>query len=551
MRWSEWRRAALLCRFDRPVSAAIAHLCVRRRIHMLWLRTALFTLLVPGTVLGLVPFALTAGTKGQRIVLGTPHLLGFALLLAGVAIIIWCFIDFVRRGRGTPAPYDPPRKLVVAGLYTYVRNPQYAGVILVAVGEAILSGRIVLFGYAVFLAVGYHLFVRFYEEPTLRRKFGEEYVRYCAAVSRWLPHRSRQSFPVAAGSFHLGYRPALDGVRGLAILMVLSAHTHLLPDTFGFMGVELFFALSGFLITTLLIEEWRENGTVSRRAFYTRRALRLLPALLAMLAIFLGYAAVSGPRRFFRHNLHEALFGLFYCTNWMQVYDEYYFRFLRHTWSLSVEEQFYFLWPAILLWRLRRASLSSTVNLLLLVGILFWAVRAFLFLSTVVNTTQLANALHPESLILGCVAGMILSFGMLASARFTETWLRFGLVAALGGLVWIGFRFNIGDDLMVCIGWMLTSLFSAVIVLGLAALPGTWSRKVFENPVLVYVGKISYGLYLWNSVVLEAIKREFQWPMWEQDLVGTAIIFVAAMASYYLLELPCLRLKRRFSGLAP
>jgi protein-S-isoprenylcysteine O-methyltransferase Ste14 len=162
----------------------------RRRIRMLWLRTILFTLLVPGTVLGLVPFALAASTKGLRIDLGTAHLMGLTLLLPGIAIIISCFIDFVRRGRGTPAPYDPPRRLVVGGLYTYVRNPQYVGVILVAVGEAILCGRMLLFGYAAFLAVGYHLFVWCYEEPTLRRKFGEEYVQYCAAVSRWLPHRS-------------------------------------------------------------------------------------------------------------------------------------------------------------------------------------------------------------------------------------------------------------------------------------------------------------------------------------------------------------------------
>ena len=153
----------------------------------------MFTVLVPGTVLGLVPFALTTIIKGQRIDLGRAHLLGFALLLPGLAIIIWCFIDFVHRGRGTPAPYDPPRKLVVVGLYRYVRNPQYVGVILVATGEAILSGRILLLGYAVFLAIGYHMFVRLYEEPTLRRKFGEEYVRYCAAVSRWLPHRSSLS----------------------------------------------------------------------------------------------------------------------------------------------------------------------------------------------------------------------------------------------------------------------------------------------------------------------------------------------------------------------
>ena len=115
---------------------------------MLWLRTILFTLLVPGTVLGLVPFALIATNWGPRFNLGAAHLIGLMLLMPGVAIIVWCFIDFVRRGRGTPAPYDPPRRLVVAGLYKYTRNPQYVGVILVALSEAVLSGRMVLFGYA-------------------------------------------------------------------------------------------------------------------------------------------------------------------------------------------------------------------------------------------------------------------------------------------------------------------------------------------------------------------------------------------------------------------
>jgi protein-S-isoprenylcysteine O-methyltransferase Ste14 len=154
---------------------------------MLLLRTILFTLLVPGTVLGLVPFALIATGWGPRFDLGTKHWMGLLLLIPGVAIIVWCFIDFVRRGHGTPAPYDPPRRLVMAGLYKYTRNPQYVGVILVALGEAVLSGRMLLFGYAAVLGVGYHLFVRFYEEPTLRRMFGEDYLKYCAAVSRWLP----------------------------------------------------------------------------------------------------------------------------------------------------------------------------------------------------------------------------------------------------------------------------------------------------------------------------------------------------------------------------
>lgn len=154
---------------------------------MLWLRTLLFVFLIPGTVMGLVPFALNVSNWGPSINIPGVRLFGFPLMLVGLLIIIWCFVDFVRRGRGTPAPYDPPRRLVVSGLYKCVRNPQYIGVILVVLGEAICAGNMLLFGYALFLTVAYDLFVRLYEEPTLRRMFGGEYVRYCAEVSRWMP----------------------------------------------------------------------------------------------------------------------------------------------------------------------------------------------------------------------------------------------------------------------------------------------------------------------------------------------------------------------------
>lgn len=158
---------------------------------MIWLRTAVFTLIVPGTVLLLIPSILLTSQIGPRLDLGMGHLTGIVLLVPGLAAILWCFIDFVRRGKGTPAPYDPPRQLVVAGLYRYVRNPQYVGVLFVILGEALLTGAVVLLGYAAVLAIMYHLFVRYYEEPTLKRLFGEPYVRYCQSVPRWFPRRSR------------------------------------------------------------------------------------------------------------------------------------------------------------------------------------------------------------------------------------------------------------------------------------------------------------------------------------------------------------------------
>jgi len=160
---------------------------------MLWLRTALFTILVPGTELVLIPLAVVRFDIGPRLELGPARYIALVPLLAGLAMILCCFADFIRRGRGTPAIYDPPRELVIAGLYRYVRNPQYVGVVLVVLGEALLTGMVVLFGYAAFMAIGYHLFVRYYEEPALGRLFGESYARYREAVPRWLPRPGRAS----------------------------------------------------------------------------------------------------------------------------------------------------------------------------------------------------------------------------------------------------------------------------------------------------------------------------------------------------------------------
>lgn len=156
---------------------------------MIWLRTALFTLLVPGTVMGVVPFALIVSGVGPHFDLGGGRFLGLVPLILGLAIILWCFADFVQRGQGTPSPHDPPRKLVSAGLYRFVRNPQYVGVVLVILGETLLSGAGVLFGYAALMALIYSLFVRFYEEPHLRWLFGDEYVRFCEETPRWMPRR--------------------------------------------------------------------------------------------------------------------------------------------------------------------------------------------------------------------------------------------------------------------------------------------------------------------------------------------------------------------------
>jgi protein-S-isoprenylcysteine O-methyltransferase Ste14 len=154
----------------------------------LWLKNLLFTVIVPGTVGVYLPWWL-----GSRSALDPPwqwhHWLALPLLLVGAAVYGWCLWDFMMSGRGTPAPIDPPRRLVVRGLYRFVRNPMYYGVLNLIAGWIVFFGSSDVAVYAVVVAVGFHLFVRFVEEPALRARFGDEYVRYCAAVHRWIPGR--------------------------------------------------------------------------------------------------------------------------------------------------------------------------------------------------------------------------------------------------------------------------------------------------------------------------------------------------------------------------
>jgi len=154
---------------------------------MLLLRSIFFTFLLPGTVTVLIPFWLIslrdAGTSNGS----TLRYLGFPLIVSGASGLLWCIWDFFSAGQGTLAPVDPPKYLVVRGLYRYVRNPMYVSVVTVLFGEAIFfRSRPILIEAVVFFVLA-HLFVAGYEEPVLRRQFGESYERYTQTVGRWLP----------------------------------------------------------------------------------------------------------------------------------------------------------------------------------------------------------------------------------------------------------------------------------------------------------------------------------------------------------------------------
>lgn len=161
---------------------------------MLIVRAFLFTLLFPGTVVGLIPWLLLRINRQTELELDGYGVVGAALFLVGVGIYLWCTYDFLIKGLGTPAPYDPPKQLVRSGLYWWVRNPMYEGILLILAGEALLFHSLALLLYTVIIFIGFHLRVVWYEEPTLAREFGEGYQIYCRKVNRWVPHLEKETF---------------------------------------------------------------------------------------------------------------------------------------------------------------------------------------------------------------------------------------------------------------------------------------------------------------------------------------------------------------------
>jgi protein-S-isoprenylcysteine O-methyltransferase Ste14 len=148
------------------------------------LKTLVFTILVPGTVTVVIPrYLLAVGAEGA-----IPfRLIGALPIALGAACYLWCAWDFASVGRGTPAPIDPPKVLVTRGLYRVVRNPMYVGAVLILLGESVLFASATLLMYTLLAWVVVHLFVVFYEEPTLRQKFGISYENYRKTVPRWIP----------------------------------------------------------------------------------------------------------------------------------------------------------------------------------------------------------------------------------------------------------------------------------------------------------------------------------------------------------------------------
>ncbi|MGQ0679402.1 MAG: acyltransferase family protein [Actinomycetota bacterium] len=348
---------------------------------------------------------------------------------------------------------------------------------------------------------------------------------------------------------HLEYMPTLDGLRALAVIAVLAYHGDQTWARAGFLGVDIFFVISGYLITALLLSEFRQQGRISIVNFWRRRALRLLPSLLVMLATVSVVVPILAPDQLpqLRGDLVAALT---YVSNWRMIFQDLpYFQamgrppILQHLWSLAVEEQFYLFWPLVLALALRRDSANKSL--------IFWIV-----LVAAVSAVAMAMMYSPETNVSRAYYGTDTRVGtVLLGAALAFVWMpgqrsarprRMGSamrdVAGLGSvglLAWIIYSWNEFNELLYLGGFSAVALLSMIAV-AVSAHPGWLSRHLLGNPPMRWLGRRSYAIYLWHWPVFMLTR-----PNLDVDLTGyplltlrLGITLVLATATYHLVEKP-------------
>lgn len=318
--------------------------------------------------------------------------------------------------------------------------------------------------------------------------------------------------------------------------------------TGGFAGVDVFFVLSGFLITTFLLQEKQRSGQVSLPNFYVRRALRLLPALIVLLVAHLVYAIYTGLS--LRREGEALLSILFFSSNFIQSLHAYMPAELSHTWSLAVEEQFYLVWPSLfivgfaarsarrgrptsgLLWSLVAALIANDVA-----RVLVWWHQGY-------PAAYMLPFCHADGLIIGCILALVHERGYTPS----RTAMGAGWAGLLGLVAFTFFwvQGRVGESVYYG-GYTVLGLAAALVING-ALVEGGRLRACLSWRPLVSVGRVSYGLYLWHVMILTIlIQHPLGLGRWPRGLLGLVLSALATAASWRLVEQPALHLKERFS----
>jgi peptidoglycan/LPS O-acetylase OafA/YrhL len=350
----------------------------------------------------------------------------------------------------------------------------------------------------------------------------------------------------------LNYWKSLDGLRAFAVAIVLAAHAGSPFPRSGGVGVDIFFVLSGFLITRILARECERYGKINRKSFYIRRLLRLSPALLACLALFVILTLASGkPVR-----LDVAALVLTYTSNYAQAVWNYDMGSMAHCWSLAIEEQFYLLWPFVilLLQRLLASNLGKCMGLLG-VALLLVIYRAAMVGTYSAGRIYFGLDTHMDGLVLGSA----LAYGLMAidnrtsqteKSPSTQVFKALSLILvpiSIGGLIVTMHFLTWAHPWMGLIGYFLVALASCVLIADLVASPFSQVRCICEASILVYVGKLSYGLYLYHYPIYRFCESYFtDIPRYQLVSIMVVASIATAVVSYHMLEKPVLRLKAKF-----
>lgn len=341
--------------------------------------------------------------------------------------------------------------------------------------------------------------------------------------------------------------PALDGLRALAVVEVIFFHCRAKPFTSGWVGVELFFALSGFLVSRILMGEFARNGSVDVRGFIKRRFLRLYPAL-GFFLIFFGYYAWKArlSTGVIFSEISSSVFGY---ANWSRAYRWGYPRHLAHLWSLSVEIQFY-LMCAVLAFAAnqfrktfpnKRFSTTAATVLLLVAMVVFHEYRDQLIASGA-RTFRIYNGFDSrvDSFLIGTLAAVLLAPGTWLTKRIAAT-PRMAWVTTLIGFLGVGLHlyastmYGTPQPGTIQSILALTSFSALLILVGACDTRPTAFVRFFAMPPLRFLGLVSFGLYLWHYPVNRLVVKYRLSPLLHV-LVVFGISLVGATASYFLVE---------------
>jgi peptidoglycan/LPS O-acetylase OafA/YrhL len=389
----------------------------------------------------------------------------------------------------------------------------------------------------------------------------------------------------------LAHIAGLDGIRALAVLAVIAFHTGLSSVPGGFYGVDAFFVLSGFLITTLLVTEWGVTGTINLGRFWAGRARRLLPALFLLVGA-IGVVLAADPVLLATpHIIGDALSTLFYASNWYSIHGGVsYFSTatqpspLLHTWSLAIEEQFYLVWPLVVLFIMkagshgrrsrRRHQRISTVRVLggshlmlfprsaeadadwvrrrrlhlLFSFSCFGALGSALLMAYLAPAGYTTRAYYgtdtrAQALLVG--AAIASGLALWKTASQTRWFARLGGVLGVAGAVGCGVLWATANESTTFAfsgGFLLASLAAGLVVLGAVVAPRSPTVRLLELPPLPSLGRISYGVYLWYWPVLLVMSgSRLHWGVYPLFAARVAVTVTIAALSYRFVELPIRR----------